>query len=213
MVYASGRDVTQELLAERALASSESRYRTLVDGLPDTAVFLVDRDLRVEFAAGQPLHDGDDHPGRADRAARRRDPAQPESTALVDACSAALAGDERSLDIVSADHGHALWLRTSPLPGDEPGQIVGAMLIVQDIRGRVEREREIERRPGALPPGLRGRADRHGGRRRSTGASSRSTRRSARSPATRADELTGTTFSRITHPDDLGVDLEVDARR
>ena len=41
MVYASGRDVTQELLAERALASSESRYRALVQGLPGTAVFLV----------------------------------------------------------------------------------------------------------------------------------------------------------------------------
>ena len=34
MVYASGRDVTQEWLAERALASSERRYRALVDGLP-----------------------------------------------------------------------------------------------------------------------------------------------------------------------------------
>ena len=64
MVYASGRDVTQELLAERALASSEGRYRALVSGLPGTAVFLVDAGLRLEFAAGQELHDGAIAPAR-----------------------------------------------------------------------------------------------------------------------------------------------------
>ena len=163
MVYASGRDVTQELLAERALASSENRYRTLVDGLPDTAVFLVDGDLRVEFAAGQPLHDGTITPAEFIGQAVDAILPEPESAALVDACSAALAGEERSLDIVAAGHGHALWLRTSPLPGDEPGTGRG-----RDAhrpghpRARRARARD-ERRPGALPAGLRGRADRHGG--------------------------------------------------
>lgn len=78
MVYASGRDVTQELLAERALATSEGRYRALVQGLPGTAVFLVDDDLRLEFAAGQELHDGAIAPAEpigehvSARSARRR---------------------------------------------------------------------------------------------------------------------------------------------
>ena len=143
MVYASGRDVTQELLAKHALAGSESRYRALVHGLPGTAVFLVDAGLRLEFAAGQDLHDGAIVPaGLIGEHVGAILPA-PAADALLDACRAALAGEERSLDIVSAEHGHALWLRTSPLRGAEPGHIIGAMLIVQDIRERVEREREI----------------------------------------------------------------------
>ena len=121
VVYASGRDVTQDLLAERALASSENRYRTLVDGLPDTAVFLVDGDLRVEFAAGQPLHDGTITPTEFIGQAVDASLPEPESAALVDACSAALAGDERSLDVVAAGNGHALSQRTSRCPATSPG--------------------------------------------------------------------------------------------
>ena len=74
MVYASGRDVTQQLLAERALAGSESRYRTLVDGLPDTAVFLVD---------ARPARRVRRRPG----AARRRDRAGASSSASTSAPS------------------------------------------------------------------------------------------------------------------------------
>ncbi|MBA3748812.1 MAG: PAS domain S-box protein, partial [Solirubrobacterales bacterium] len=208
MVYISGRDVTPELLAERALASSESRYRTLVDGLPDTAVFLVDSDLRVEFAAGQALHDG-----TIAAAALIGEPVAailplPEATALADACAAALTGEERSLDIVSGEHGHALWLRTSPLRGDEPGQITGAMLIVQDVRRRVEREREIgeaqERFRRAFedaPIGMAVAA--------LDGRFLEVNQALCAITGYTSEQLTGTTFSMITHPEDVAADLQV----
>ena len=164
-IYASGRDVTQRLDDERALAASESRYRALVHGLPGTAVFLVDRELNLEFASGKPLRAGGDAPRKLVGAHVERRPARARSTAtVVDACSAALAGEERGFDVVSAEHRLALWVRTSPLRGDG-AEIVGAMLIAQDVHERVEREREISRGAGALPPRLRGRPDRDGGRR------------------------------------------------
>jgi diguanylate cyclase (GGDEF)-like protein/PAS domain S-box-containing protein len=208
-VYASGRDVTQELLAERALAASESRYRALVHGLPGTAVFLVGTDLHLEFAAGQDLQDGAIAPaGLIGEHARAILP-EPASAELLDACTAALAGEERSFDIVSAEHGHALWLRTSPLRGGaEPGRIVGAMLIVQDIRARVERDREIgeaqERFRRAFEDAPIGMAvaDLDGRFLEVNQALCAIT-------GYTAEELTGATFSAITHPDDLAADFNV----
>jgi diguanylate cyclase (GGDEF)-like protein/PAS domain S-box-containing protein len=136
------RDVTQQRLADRALASSERRYRALVHGLPGTAVFLVGEDLQLEFAAGQPLTGTGVAPGDLTGEHVRALLPAPGADALVDACEAALAGAEQSFDIVAPEPGPALWLRTSPLRGDA-GEIVGAMLIAQDIRERVERQREF----------------------------------------------------------------------
>jgi diguanylate cyclase (GGDEF)-like protein/PAS domain S-box-containing protein len=208
VVYASGRDVTQELLAERALAGSESRYRALVHGLPGTAVFLVDGDLRLEFAAGQVLHaDGvaptqliGEHVGAILR--------EPASSALVDACAAALGGEERSFDCVSTEHGYALWLRTSPLRSDEDGLIAGAMLIAMDISHRVEREREIgeaqERFRRAFEDAPIGMAVAD-----LDGQFVEVNQALCAITGYEADELTGTTFSAITHPDDLAADFAV----
>ncbi len=208
VVYASGRDVTLKRLAERALASSESRYRALVESLPGTAVFLVDDGLQLEFAAGQELHDGAIIP--ADLIGEHVGAILPVPAAqeLLDACTAALAGDERSLDIISAQTGHALWLRTSPLRGTEPGQIAGAMLIVQDIRERVEREREIgeaqERFRRAFEDAPIGMAvaDLDG---RFLEVNQALCTITGYAP----EDLTGTTFSAITHPGDLPADFEV----
>ena len=208
-VYASGRDVTQELLAERALAGSESRYRTLVDGLPDTAVFLLDANLQIEFAAGQSLHDGTIDPAPLIGQHLGALLPLPESLALADACTAALAGEERSLDIVSAEPGgHALWLRTSPLHGDEERAITGAMLIVQDIRPRVEREREIgeaqERFRRAFEDAPIGMAVAT-----LDGRFLEVNQALCAITGYTPQQLTGTTFSRITHPEDVAADLQV----
>ncbi len=142
LIYASGRDVTQRLDDERALASSESRYRALVHGLPGTAVFLVDRELRLEFASGKPLRAGGTAPRKLIGGHARDVLPEPYAGTIVDACGAALAGEERGFDVVSSEHRLALWVRTSPLRGDG-AEIVGAMLIAQDVHERVDREREI----------------------------------------------------------------------
>ena len=208
MVYASGRDVTQELLAERALANSESRYRALVHGLPGTAVFLVGENLRLEFAAGQELHAGAITPAQLIGEHVGAILPQPGAGLLVDACAAALAGEERGFDIVSAEHGHALWLRTSPLRGDDPREIVGAMLIAQDIRERVEREREIgeaqERFRRAFEDAPIGMAVAD-----LDGCFLEVNQALCAITGYTAEELTGTTFSSITHPDDLPADYSV----
>ncbi|MEA2192875.1 MAG: hypothetical protein QOI73_2996 [Solirubrobacteraceae bacterium] len=207
MIYASGRDVTQARLAERALAASESRYRALVGGLPGTAVFLVDAELRVEFAVGEPLYDGAIAPAQLIGEHVGGVLPDPDCAAVAGACAAAHRGEGRSLDIVSAEHGYALWLRTSPLRG-ERDRIVGVMLIVQDVRARVERDREMseaqerfrrafEDAPiGMAVSALNGRfLDVNQALCTITGYTQ--------------EQLTGTTFSEITHPDDIDADFIV----
>jgi len=206
LIYASGRDVTQRLSDERALASSESRYRALVHGLPGTAVFLVDRDLRVEFASGKPLRSGGPVPRKLIGAKAGDVLPPPYSATVADACGAALNGEERSFDVVSSEHGLALWVRTSPLRGDG-AQVVGAMLIAQDVHQRVEREREIseaqERFRRAFEDAPIGMAvgDLAGNYLEVNQALCAITGYPAR-------ELCGRHFSTITHPDDLAGDLQ-----
>ncbi|MBA3748444.1 MAG: PAS domain S-box protein, partial [Solirubrobacterales bacterium] len=206
MVYASGRDVTTEWLAERALASSESRYRALVDSLPGTAVFLVDTDLCLEFGSGQPLHDGAIVPRELVGGHVCELLPAPQADELVEACQAALDGHERSLDLISAEHGYALWLRTSPVHG-EHGQ-TGAMLIVQDVSARVARAREMseaqERFRRAFedaPIGMAVAA--------LDGRFLEVNQALCTITGYTAEELTETTFSTITHPDDLDADYVV----
>ncbi|MEY2515593.1 MAG: hypothetical protein QOJ89_2951, partial [bacterium] len=205
IVYATGRDVTREWLAAIALTSSERRYRALVDGLPGTAVFLVDADLRVEFAAGQPLHEGATAPMELIGGHVGGLLPAPESELLVEACQAALDGGERGLDIISGEHGYALWLRTSPLR--DAGRS-GAMLIVQDVRARVARRREIEeaqerfRRAFDDAPIGMAVCDLEGRFVEVNQALCTIT-------GYEAAELTGRTFASITHPDDLAADFGV----
>ncbi len=206
IVYASGRDVTQQRIAERALSDSEGRYRALVNGLPGTAVFLVDGDLAVQFAAGRPLHEGGPVP--ASMLGEHVSGVLPDPSAdeLVAACRAALAGADHSFDAVAVQPGPALWLRTSPLR-DETGEIAGAMLIAQDIRGRVEREREFgeaqERFRRAFEDAPIGMAvaDLDGRFLEVNQALCAIT-------GYPAEELAGSTFSAITHPDDVANDFE-----
>ncbi|MGH2839528.1 MAG: PAS domain S-box protein, partial [Solirubrobacteraceae bacterium] len=142
-IYASGRDVTERRLAQRALARSEGRYRALVHGLPGTAVLVFDHDLSLQFAAGQAL--GASHQDPEELVGRHVSTmfSDADAVELTRACTAALTGRESSLDAVARADGHEVWVRTSPLRG-EGGQIISAMLIAQDVHERVERERALK---------------------------------------------------------------------
>ena len=205
LVYASGRDVTQERLAERALSDSERRYRALVNELPGTAVFLVDCDLEIEFAAGQALAGGGPPPPGLIGMDIGCLLEAPDGAALAAACSAALNGKEVWFDIHSEEH--ALWVRTSPLR-DDAGAIVGTMLIAQDVRERIARDREFgeaqerfrrafEDAPiGMAVADLDGRfIDVNQALCDITGHSH--------------EELCGRTFATVTHPDDVEADYAV----
>jgi diguanylate cyclase (GGDEF)-like protein/PAS domain S-box-containing protein len=205
LIYASGRDVTQRRDDERALAASESRYRALVHGLPGTAVFLVDRTLALEFASGgKALAPGGVAPGQLVGTHVRGVLPEPFGSTVANACAAALAGEERGFDVVSAQLGIALWVRTSPLR--EGGEIVGAMLIAQDVHERVEHERKIgeaqERFRRAFEDAPIGMAvaDLEGNYLDVNQALCAIT-------GYPADALCGMSFAAITHPDDLDSDL------
>jgi diguanylate cyclase (GGDEF)-like protein/PAS domain S-box-containing protein len=142
MIYASGRDVTQRRAGERALAASESRYRALVHGLPGTAVILVDEDLRLEFASGRALASGRSAPGELIGEHISAVLPEPHGATLQRACEAALEGEPSGFDLVCSEHALAIWVRASSLRDDRE-QIIGAMLIAQDVHERVERERAI----------------------------------------------------------------------
>jgi len=121
---------------------SESRYRALVHSLPGMAVLVFDRELNTEFAAGEALaaggHSADALVGRPVGTIF----GETGAAELTQACAAALNGEKRSFDAVARSDGHELWVRTSPLL-DDAGQIVGAMLVAQDVHERVERERAV----------------------------------------------------------------------
>jgi len=206
-VYASGRDVTQRRASQRALTRSESCYRALVHGLPGTAVLVFDHDLITELAAGQALtatgYGADELIGRHVSTMF----AAPDSALIARDCEAALAGENRSFDgRLAGDAGHELWARTSPLR-DEAGQIVGAMLIAQDVHGRVERERELgevqERFRRAFDDAPIGMAvtDIEGGFLEVNQALCAISGHSAQ-------DLCATTRMAITHPDDVAADVE-----
>jgi len=200
------RDVTLARLAERSLAASESRYRALVEGLPGTAVFLIDAGLRLEFAAGRPLRGGWTTPSQLIGERAGAILPEPDGVRVAEACAAALAGEECSFDAVSAEHGYAVWLRTSPLRSGDGPEVVGAMLIAQDIRARIDSEREIEeaqerfRRAFDDAPIGMAVADLEGRFLEVNQALCAIT-------GYTADELAGTTFAAITHPDDVPADV------
>ncbi len=136
-VYAVARDVTDRNRMADALASSESRYRTLVDNLPRSSVVVFDHDLRFTFAAGEAL-------GIAglegDVLGRTLAEVLPTRAAdLMPRYRAALAGHEQSFEFPGRNGTH-YWCHLAPVR-DGDGAIEGAMVLSQEISPLVEAER------------------------------------------------------------------------
>ncbi|SER16704.1 PAS domain S-box protein [Natrinema salaciae] len=134
-------DVTDRRRAQRRLAASERRYRTLVENFPNGAVALFDEDLRYTAAGGAILEgvgvSADEIVGKtlwerypADLAAQF----EPNFRAALD-------GDPNTLEIEF--HDRHWFVHTLPVENDD-GDIAAGMVLVQDITERREYQRKLE---------------------------------------------------------------------
>ena len=142
--YALGisRDVSGRKQRERRLRESEQRYRTLAEYFPNGIVTLFDHDLEYTLAAGQGFEKIPVEPADLE-GEQFRDVWDAETAdALEPAFQAALDGEERSVELAYADRE---WVvRAVPIT-DERGEVFAGMTMAQDVTGRVERERYLER--------------------------------------------------------------------
>jgi diguanylate cyclase (GGDEF)-like protein/PAS domain S-box-containing protein len=139
--FAAARDVTERNTMARQLRAGETRYRTLAESLPGSAVLTFDHDLRFTFAAGEPLATL----GLENRVVGRTlaEVIPDVAPRLTPRYRAALGGHDQSFEHVTAE-GRALWVQITPLRDDD-GAIIGGMVIIQDIDTLRRAEREVVR--------------------------------------------------------------------
>jgi diguanylate cyclase (GGDEF)-like protein/PAS domain S-box-containing protein len=176
--------------------------RALTSGIPGATVIVFDHDCRIVMFDGATY---ERHGTRTDgfigrqlvdivpaRAWRR----------LKDHYAAALRGERRSFEYRSEDGLGAYWLHISPFC-DEDGEIVGGVVVSQDITERIDRENdrrtEIEHTTSAFADAPIGMA--------ALGADGRFLRVNpalCRMLGRTASELLGTSYDEYIHPDDRG---------
>ncbi len=144
LLIPEGRDVTERRKAEDALSRSEKMYRTLAQNLPQTAVYLFDRDLRYLIVEGTLL----DMPGYNRRAVREmmegkliQDIVTPESQAwLIPYYRAALAGTGSVFERRMGER--TLLIQVLPVR-NEDDEIFAGIAMMQDITERVRAEQAL----------------------------------------------------------------------
>ncbi|HYS82072.1 MAG TPA: PAS domain-containing protein [Anaeromyxobacteraceae bacterium] len=135
------REDLESMVRERtaALRESEERYRLLVRGTPNSAVFLVDRDLRCTLAEGTLL----EQLGRApDGLVGRRVTGHPERVGgpLAKVLARAVLGE--SVEEEAEMAGRVLSLRAAPFRRGD-GVLRGAMLVATDVTARTRLEEQV----------------------------------------------------------------------
>lgn len=131
--------------AQEALRRSEQRYRTLVASLPETAVYLVDRDLRYLMAEGEALAAAGLQ--QSDLEGKTLDEALPPSLAseLIPLYRRALDGDTFTLE--HSAYGRHYVLHGAPIRSDDGG-VDAALAVSHDVTDRrqasdlISRQRE-----------------------------------------------------------------------
>ena len=133
-------DVSAQKQAEADLRASEQRQRVLIENLPGAAVFVVDRELRYQLAAGEALRPAGFEP--ADFRGRTvRDVAPPAHwPAFRDMFRQALAG--RAFEHEHEQGGRTYVSRGVPLPGPT-GQIDAVLAVSYDITDRKAAEEAL----------------------------------------------------------------------
>ena len=122
---------------------NQRRYRSLLEGLPETSVVLFDRELRFRLVAGSaPRAGGVDAEDIEGKHLREIVP-EAQAELLVPPYEAALRGEPRSLEYVSSLDGRDYWLFVVPV--EEGGRVTGGIALSQDITGRryAERQRSL----------------------------------------------------------------------
>ncbi len=115
-------------------------YRLALDHFPDSAVVVLDRSLRTEFAAGPGLTAVGLEPATL-TGRRLRDALPAEIGAVLDpALAAAVEGKRSRLQIPSADRDHSIEM--IPILGADD-RVVGILVALQDITERRRRERGL----------------------------------------------------------------------
>ncbi|NEU58992.1 PAS domain-containing protein [Halorussus sp. MSC15.2] len=140
-------DITERVEAERKLAESERRYRTLVEHFPNGAVALFDENLQYTVTGGEIL---DDIRVSADEVVGQTvSERYPEEVAdqLEPRFRAALDGETSAFEFELHDR-H--WLAHTVPVNDGEGDASAGILIVQDITERIEREQALRKNKNQL---------------------------------------------------------------
>jgi diguanylate cyclase (GGDEF)-like protein len=118
------------------LRSVRRSQRRLFDAMPQSAVVVVDNDLRVQLAAGPavPQLGLTEQEGIEGRPLRELLP-QAQADALVGHYAAALRGEKRSFEYHSVRTDRDYWIRIVPLP-DADGSVAGGLSVALDITDR-----------------------------------------------------------------------------
>jgi diguanylate cyclase (GGDEF)-like protein/PAS domain S-box-containing protein len=127
----------QDALSEITLTSQ--RWRALLDHLPDTSVFSIDRDLRHTDAFGAGL----DEVGMSAAAGKTLyETSSPENIAKLEPVyRAGLDGDEASIEFTASNADRTIELSSVPLPLD--GHRDEALIVARDVTDARQREQQL----------------------------------------------------------------------
>ena len=124
------------------LRRGETLYRTLAEQLPNVAVLVFDRDLRLTMAVGEALMkygvSAPDAEGQLIAEAMAREL----WSDLEQLCQAALFGAQSTIEQTSPDGAHHFVVFGRPLRGDA-GAVWGGLILAQDVTDLRKREAEL----------------------------------------------------------------------
>ena len=137
------RDITAERRRDRELTEGDSRYRQLIDNLPNSSVILVDRDLRVTLAAGKALTASGYDP--TDLVGRRLGEVLPRRVweRLEPSYNEMLAGRSIDFEYDSPIDGRQYRVRVRPVTG-AGAAVVGGLVLSEDVSADRARQSQLK---------------------------------------------------------------------